>query len=153
MKSMPRILCIGGHDPSGGAGLQADIETVAALGGQAITLLTALTAQDTNDIRSVLPTPPGFFSTQAATLLDDIRPDAVKIGLLGSRQQIDMLARKLPATGLPVVLDTVLATTSAGEAALASRSPIQSARESRLDDGAATGPVPPSGTRCPGRAR
>lgn len=109
MKSMPRILCIGGHDPSGGAGLQADIETVAALGGQAVTLLTALTAQDTHDIRSVLPTPPGFFSTQAATLLDDIHPDAVKIGLIGSEALLPVLRGLLERCEGPVVIDPVLA--------------------------------------------
>jgi hydroxymethylpyrimidine/phosphomethylpyrimidine kinase len=109
MNSMPRILCIGGHDPSGGAGVQADIETVAALGGQALTLLTALTEQDTHDIRAVLPTPAEFFRAQATTLLDDIRPDAVKVGLIGAEALFPVLRGLLERFDGPVVLDPVLA--------------------------------------------
>ncbi|MCG6966909.1 MAG: hydroxymethylpyrimidine/phosphomethylpyrimidine kinase [Chromatiaceae bacterium] len=109
MKSVPRILCIGGHDPSGGAGIQADIETVAALGGQALTLVTALTAQDTRNIAAVLPTPVDFFARQAEILLRDIRPDAIKIGLLGSARLIPVVRGLLDGFAGPVVLDPVLA--------------------------------------------
>jgi hydroxymethylpyrimidine/phosphomethylpyrimidine kinase len=109
MTHLPLILCIGGQDPTGGAGIQADIETVTALGGQAMTLVTALTAQDSRNIRSILPTPAAFFSAQMDTLLTDIRPDAVKIGLLGSLELISVLQRALQGFDGPVVLDPVLA--------------------------------------------
>jgi len=109
MRTLPRILCIGGQDPTGGAGVQADIETVAALGGQALTLVTALTAQDTHNVNAVLPTPIDFFETQVSTLLADIRPDAIKIGLLGSATLLPTLRRVLEAYAGPVVLDPVLA--------------------------------------------
>lgn len=109
MKRPPRILCIGGHDPTGGAGIQADIETITALGGQALSLVTALTAQDTHDVASLLPTPADFFSAAAGRLLHDIAPDAIKIGLIGSAALIPPLVRILRGFHGPVVLDPVLA--------------------------------------------
>jgi len=109
MNTPPLILCIGGHDPSGGAGIQADIEAVAALGGRALTLITALTAQNTHDIHAILPTPVDFFESQATVLLDDVRPDAVKVGLLGSPALLTVVQRLLGGFAGPVVLDPVLA--------------------------------------------
>ena len=109
MTTRPRILCIGGLDPTGGAGVQADIETVAALGGQAMTLVTALTVQDTRDIHAIHPTPIDFFKDQLAVLMRDIRPDAVKIGLIGSIELVPLLHGLLQAFEGPVVLDPVLA--------------------------------------------
>jgi hydroxymethylpyrimidine/phosphomethylpyrimidine kinase len=109
MKQIPRILCIGGHDPTGGAGIQADIETVSALGGQALTLVTALTAQDTTDVAAVLPTPPASFVAQLDRLLADVRADAVKIGMIGSAALIPPLRELLEGFPGPVVLDPVLA--------------------------------------------
>ena len=109
MKHSPVILCVGGQDPTGGAGIQADIETVAALGGRALTLITALTAQDTHNIRGILPTPADFFARQLDALLDDIQPDAVKIGLIGSASLVPVLHAALHCFPGPVVLDPVLA--------------------------------------------
>ena len=109
MNTFPSILCIGGQDPTGGAGIQADIETVTALGGHALTLATALTAQDSQDIVAVHPTSAEFFSTQLQTLLGDIRPTTVKIGLLGSIELVPVLATLLQGFDGPVVLDPVLA--------------------------------------------
>ena len=109
MIARPRILCIGGLDPTGGAGVQADIETVAALGGQAMTLVTALTVQDTRDIYALHPTPIGFFEDQLDVLIRDIRPDAVKIGLIGSIELVTPLGGLVRAFDGPVVLDPVLA--------------------------------------------
>ena len=109
MKTVPRILCIGGHDPTGGAGIQADIETVNALGGRALTLVTTLTAQDTHNIESTLPVPADFFARQADTLLRDIRPDAIKLGLIGSAAQLPELNRLLGTFRGTVVIDPVLA--------------------------------------------
>jgi len=109
MNTPPLILCIGGQDPSGGAGIQADIEAIAALGGRALTLITALTAQDTRDITAILPPPVDFFDTQARVLLDDVRPDAIKIGLLGAPGLLAVIRRLLDGFAGPVVLDPVLA--------------------------------------------
>ncbi len=109
MKQIPRILCIGGHDPTGGAGIQADIETVAALGGQAMSLVSALTVQDTADVAAVLPTPPASFVAQLDRLLGDIRADAVKIGMVGAVELIPPLRDLLEDFPGPVVLDPVLA--------------------------------------------
>jgi len=109
MKPVPSILCIGGHDPTGGAGIQADIETVTALGGRALTLITTLTAQDTHNIASIQAVPAAFFGEQLDRLLADIRPDAIKIGLLGSAQLIPAIHDLLQDFHGPVVLDPVLA--------------------------------------------
>lgn len=109
MKQRPTVLCIGGHDPTGGAGIQADIETVNALGARALTLVTALTAQNTSNIKAIHATPKDDFSQQLETLIDDIAPNAIKIGLIGSVEQVTSIAKQLPPTPVPVVLDPVLA--------------------------------------------
>jgi hydroxymethylpyrimidine/phosphomethylpyrimidine kinase len=109
MTAHPRILCIGGHDPTGGAGIQADIETVTALGGRAFSLVTCLTAQDTHDVAAILPTPPEAFARQAERLLGDIRVDAIKLGIQGSAEIIALVAELLQGFAGPVVLDPVLA--------------------------------------------
>lgn len=109
MNPVPNILCIGGHDPTGGAGIQADIETVTALGGRALTLVTALTVQDTHDIASIQTVPAAFFGAQLGRLLDDIRPDAIKIGLLGATELVPVLDDLLQDFAGPVILDPVLA--------------------------------------------
>ena len=108
MNSAPRILCIGGHDPTGGAGIQADIETVHALGGLPSTLLTALTVQDTGDVAAVAPVDAAFLARAGATLIDDIRPDLIKIGLIGAAEQIPVLLALVRRSQAPVVLDPVL---------------------------------------------
>jgi hydroxymethylpyrimidine/phosphomethylpyrimidine kinase len=109
MKTIPVVLCVGGHDPTGGAGIQADIETITALGGRALSLVTALTAQDSRDIRAIWPTPAPAFGEQIDTLLSDISPDAIKIGLLGSTDLIAVLAAHLDGFAGPVIVDPVLA--------------------------------------------
>ena len=110
MKAIPCILCIGGLDPSGGAGIQADIETVSALGGRALSLVTTLTAQDSHDISAMQPVSTDFFATQLERLMRDIEPAAIKIGLLGSAQLIPIVRDLLLHFEGPVVLDPVLAT-------------------------------------------
>ncbi len=107
MSQRPRILFIGGHDPSGGAGIQADIETALAHHCRASSLITCLTTQDSSDVRAIHPQDPAAFEAQLELLLADGRPDMVKIGLLGSAALGEVLARRLP--GLPLVLDPVLA--------------------------------------------
>ena len=109
MKQKPLILCIGGHDPSGGAGIQADIESVNSLGGQALTLITALTCQDTHNIHELTPVPSTEFVRRMEVLLADVRPDAVKIGLVAHPDFVEPLSWLVDRFTGPVVLDPVLA--------------------------------------------
>lgn len=111
----PRVLVIAGHDPSGGAGIHADIEAIHALGGFASTLITALTVQNTQAVRSFRLTPIELLQQQADCLLDDMQFEAVKIGMTGSAAVIELIASLLPRLGdIPVVLDPVLAAESGG---------------------------------------
>lgn len=106
--AIPSILCIAGHDPTGGAGLQADIEAVAAQGGHALGLVTALTAQDTDNVQYVYPTPRESMQQQADCLLADCAVSAIKIGLIGSPDQLPLLAGWIRTLGVPAVIDPVL---------------------------------------------
>ena len=78
----PIILSIAGSDCSGGAGIQADIKTISALGGYAASVITAVTAQNTLGVQSVYPIPADMVKAQIASVMDDLRPDAVKIGMV-----------------------------------------------------------------------
>lgn len=109
MPTRPIILCIGGHDPSGGAGIQADIETVTALGGRALSIITTLTEQDSADVHALTPLDPALVARHLATLLADIRPHMVKIGLIGAAELVPIIADCVRLHRLPMVLDPVLA--------------------------------------------
>lgn len=116
--SPPVVLAIGGHDPSGGAGIQADIEAVAASGGHAVSLVTCLTTQDSCNVREVHPVAPEQLRQQAELLLADSPVAAIKVGLLGSPQiaaTLAQLLRDLP--DIPLVLDPVLAAGGGSELA------------------------------------
>lgn len=104
----PLVLCLSGHDPGGGAGIQADIEAVAALGGHAMTLITAHTVQDTSNVSRIVAGDPALLSAQLDVLLADCAPHAVKVGLLGGASQVDFIASSLRRAGVPAVLDPVL---------------------------------------------
>jgi hydroxymethylpyrimidine/phosphomethylpyrimidine kinase len=105
----PTVFCLSGHDPGGGAGIQADIETVAALGGHALSLISAHTVQDTTDVTRVQPVDVALLREQAAVLLADAAaPGAIKVGLLGSVGQAEFVAQLARQTGAPLVLDPVL---------------------------------------------
>lgn len=113
------VLSIAGSDPSGGAGVQADLKTFAALGVYGMAAITALTVQNTQGVRSVHPVDPAVVAAQVEAVLDDIRVDAVKIGMLGDAAVITAVAAVLRARKPPlVVLDPVLVATS-GDALLA----------------------------------
>src|SRR5713226_3121548 len=101
----PLVLCLSGHDPSGGAGIQADIETCAALGTHALTLVTAHTVQDTRDVRRVSAVAPVLLAAQLDALLEDSNPNAVKLGLLGDARQVPVITERLRNLRAPVVLD------------------------------------------------
>jgi hydroxymethylpyrimidine/phosphomethylpyrimidine kinase len=105
-----RVLAIAGSDSGGGAGIQADIKTVTALGGYAATAITALTAQNTLGVAGILAVPPAFVTRQIEVVLQDIGADAVKTGMLGDAAVIEAVAEALQrsANGVPVVVDPVM---------------------------------------------
>ena len=103
----PRVLIVAGSDSGGGAGLQADLKTVLALGGYGMTAVTALTAQNTLGVQEVMPVPAGFVRRQMRVVLDDLGADAVKTGMLKDADIIAAVAAELPA-GVPVVVDPVM---------------------------------------------
>lgn len=110
----PAVLSIAGSDPSGGAGIQADLKTFSALGAYGMAVLTALTAQSTRGVTGVRVVEPDFVAEQVRTLLADCRLDAVKIGMLASAATAEVvgdLLAELPAD-VPVVLDPVMVATS-----------------------------------------
>jgi hydroxymethylpyrimidine/phosphomethylpyrimidine kinase len=103
-----RVLVIAGSDSGGGAGIQADIKTIAALGGYAATAITALTAQDTLGVHEVLAVPPEFVARQIAVVLGDIGADAVKTGMLGDAATIAAVCDALAGCTAPLVVDPVM---------------------------------------------
>lgn len=110
---IPNVLSIAGSDPSGGAGIQADLKTFAALGCHGMAVITALTAQNTQGVDAVHLAPACFVAKQIASVFDDIDVAAIKIGMLGSDTIVEAVAGALaPHRGLPVVLDPVLVATS-----------------------------------------
>ncbi len=109
-QSLPVVLSISGHDPSGGAGIQADIEAITRQGCHACSVITALTTQNTAKVKTILPQPADLVTDQINFLMEDVNPDAIKIGLIGSGEIADSLYRiilKYPK--IPLVIDPVLA--------------------------------------------
>jgi hydroxymethylpyrimidine/phosphomethylpyrimidine kinase len=105
-----RVLVVAASDSGGGAGIQADIKTVMALGGYAATAVTAITAQNTRGVSVIHPVPPDVVLAQVRAVLGDIGVDAVKVGMLGTVAVTRAVARaidELPA-GTPVVVDPVM---------------------------------------------
>ncbi len=116
-RPVPRVLAIAGSDPSGGAGIQADLKAIAANGGYGMAALTALTAQNTEGVREVHVPPPGFLRAQLDAVADDVDIDAVKVGMLGDACVIavvtDWLTRlRARDVRSAVVLDPVMVATS-----------------------------------------
>jgi hydroxymethylpyrimidine/phosphomethylpyrimidine kinase len=105
-----RVLIIAGSDSGGGAGIQADIKTVTALGGYAATAITAITVQNTLGVSQVHPVAASVVEAQALAVLDDIGADALKTGMLGDAEMVETVARVLDtAVGIPAVVDPVMA--------------------------------------------
>jgi hydroxymethylpyrimidine/phosphomethylpyrimidine kinase len=113
----PRILSIAGSDSSGGAGIQADVKTIAMLGGYAMTAITAVTAQNTRGVQGVETFAPDFVLAQVESCLGDIGADAVKIGMLGSAPIALALAQRLGSFAGAIVFDPVMVATSGAELA------------------------------------
>ena len=110
---IPNILSIAGSDPSGGAGVQADLKTFSALGCYGMAAITALTAQNTQGVRSVVDVPPRFMRDQLDTIFEDIDVAAVKIGMLSAPELIEEIADALEKYNPPfIVLDPVMVATS-----------------------------------------
>ncbi len=106
----PAVLSFSGHDPSGGAGVQADIETLVSHQCHAVNVITALTEQDTSNISNLIPQDPENIVSQALTLLADIPVKAIKIGLLGHPDIIESIQSILKQhPDIPVIFDPVLA--------------------------------------------
>ncbi|ERH62521.1 bifunctional hydroxy-methylpyrimidine kinase/ hydroxy-phosphomethylpyrimidine kinase [Pantoea dispersa EGD-AAK13] len=130
---MKRInaLTIAGTDPSGGAGIQADLKAFSALGAYGTSVITALVAQNTRGVQSVYRIEPAFVAAQLDSVLDDVRIDAAKIGMLAETTIVEVVAEKLKRASLPfVVLDTVMIAKSGD--ALLSPDAVASIRERLL---------------------
>ena len=109
MKPNSKILIIAGSDSSGGAGIQADIKTVTALGSYAMTAITAVTIQNTTGVKSIVPIEPKKISEQIEFTSKDIKPDVIKIGMLHSTKVIKSVIRSLDLIKVKkIILDPVM---------------------------------------------
>ena len=109
MKPKTKILIIAGSDSSGGAGIQADIKTVTALGSYAMTAITAITSQNTTGVKSILSIPAIEISRQIEFTSKDIKPDAIKIGMLHSVEVVNVVLKSLKKIGIKkIILDPVM---------------------------------------------
>ena len=109
MKPKSKVLIIAGSDSSGGAGIQADIKTVTSLGSYAMTAITAVTAQNTTGVKSIVSIAPKEISKQIDFSVKDIKPNAIKIGMLHSKQVIQAVTRSLKKIeSNKIVLDPVM---------------------------------------------
>ena len=109
MKPQSKILVIAGSDSSGGAGIQADIKTITALGSYAMTAITAVTIQNTTGVKSIVPIDPKEISNQIKFTSKDIKPDAIKIGMLHSTRVIKSVIKSLKYIKVKkIILDPVM---------------------------------------------
>ncbi|ADM09724.1 phosphomethylpyrimidine kinase [Parvularcula bermudensis HTCC2503] len=109
------MLIIAGSDSGGGAGIQADIKSVTALGAYAMTAVTAITVQNTKGVEAVFPVPPDIVRQQIGAVLSDLGADAIKIGMIGSVATAKAILEGLEVAGaqdIPLILDPVLVATS-----------------------------------------
>ena len=113
---MRTALTIAGSDSSGGAGIQADIKTMTMNGVYAMSAITALTAQNTVGVRSIMESTPEFLKDQIDAVFEDIYPNAVKIGMVSSAELIEVIAERLNCYGAKnIVVDPVMVATSGSE--------------------------------------
>ncbi|NGM65123.1 bifunctional hydroxymethylpyrimidine kinase/phosphomethylpyrimidine kinase [Sphingobacterium sp. SGR-19] len=109
----PSVLTIAGFDGSGGAGIQADIKTISALGCYATSVLTALPVQNTQGVKNIFPIPIEAVAEQLDAIMEDIVPDAIKIGMVHTPQLVDTIVTVLQKyPDIPVVFDPVMVATS-----------------------------------------
>ncbi|WP_370614969.1 bifunctional hydroxymethylpyrimidine kinase/phosphomethylpyrimidine kinase [Mumia sp. Pv 4-285] len=112
MSDVPVMLSIAGSDPSGGAGIQADLKTATALGAYGAAVVTALTVQNTRGVTGIQSVPPDFVADQIRSVLDDLDVGAVKIGMLGTADVVVAVSVALADADVPIVLDPVMVATS-----------------------------------------
>lgn len=109
----PIVLTIAGSDSSGGAGIQADLKTIAALGGYGASAITAITVQNTLGVQQVFPLPADLLLNQIYAVMDDLVPQVVKIGMVYNREQVEVIAKNLRHFSCKhVVYDPVMVSTS-----------------------------------------
>jgi hydroxymethylpyrimidine/phosphomethylpyrimidine kinase len=112
-ETSPIALTIAGSDPSGGAGIQADLKTFSALGVYGATVITALTAQNTRGVSGVFAIPPDFIAAQFRSVISDLNVSAIKTGMLGDAATVEIVASLLSEVSeVPVVVDPVMVATS-----------------------------------------
>jgi hydroxymethylpyrimidine/phosphomethylpyrimidine kinase len=128
MKRYRKVLTIAGSDSGGGAGIQADLKTFAALECFGTTVMTAVTAQNTLGVQSIFPLPTSIVSNQLDAIFSDIGSDAIKIGMLFNQEIIEVVNQRLASiTSIPVVLDPVMC--AKGGSLLLKRDAIHSLRK------------------------
>lgn len=109
---MEIVLTIAGSDPSGGAGIQQDLKTITACGCYGATVITSLTSQNTLGVQSAMAVPPDVVTSQLQSVLSDLRPSAVKIGMIPDREVAEAIVRSLSSIEVPIVYDPVMISTS-----------------------------------------
>jgi len=112
---MITILTIAGSDPSGGAGIQADLKTIAANGGYGLSVITALTTQNSQGVQSIFEVPSSVIESQFKALLEDFHIDVIKIGMLHSIESIMIVSELLEMCDISVVLDPILSSSHGDE--------------------------------------
>ncbi len=104
----PVVLAISGHDPSGGAGIQADIESMVSIGCHPVSVITSLTVQNTKEITGFKPQDPDSFQKQIRLILNDFEIDACKIGMIGDTRLVEVIYEELSNKKFPIILDPVI---------------------------------------------
>ena len=113
---MKKVLTIAGSDCSGGAGIQADLKTMLANGAYGMSVITSLTAQNTTGVRSIESVSPEFLRDQIDSVFEDIRPDAVKTGMIPSKELVEVIAERMKFYGVKnLVVDPVMVATSGAD--------------------------------------
>ncbi len=129
-RKIPRILAIAGSDSGGGAGIQADLKTITALGGYAMSALTALTAQNTIAVSGIFPVPPDFVARQIRAVAEDIGVDAVKTGMLAEVPVVETVAGCIREYGMENLVADPVMTSKSGACLLSAEA--ESVLRSRL---------------------
>jgi hydroxymethylpyrimidine/phosphomethylpyrimidine kinase len=147
-----RVLIVAGSDSGGGAGIQADIKTATALGGYAMTAVTAITVQDTMGVHGVHPIPLDVIDSQIAVVLADLGADALKTGMLGDKRTVERVAKALAkaAKTIPLVVDPVMV--AKGGAALLADDAVEAVKRTLLPLAALVTPNAPEAERLTGLA-
>jgi hydroxymethylpyrimidine/phosphomethylpyrimidine kinase len=145
-----RVLIIAGSDSGGGAGIQADIKTVTALGGYAMTAITAITVQNTLGVFGIHEAPPEIVREQVRVVLEDIGADAIKTGMLANREMVETVAAALDefAPYIPAIIDPVMV--AKGGASLLADDAVDAVKSLLLPRAAVLTPNAPEATRLTG---